>query len=451
MKHLYTILLLLILHSVCIPVKTISANDNQLITEIKVSNNDSTFRFLYIYDMEGNKVIESKYFQQDSIWIRKSLSEWLYSGNSCIGQRERIWKDDKWLISYTIDYEYNNGNVTSELHSINKDGIFINLKKIEFQFNINTLTSKKEYVWLNDMWTISIQTDFKYLQSGLTDSIKTTVFSTSIANQQLLSTFTYTLKDKLKSQLFQEKSGVEWVNSSFVNWYYLPDSTSIASMCNKKWIADTSTWENTQRVDYQYNDNLNLSVETYLRWGSMSWKNDIRYDYQYDNHNSLIKKTLSQPIYNDWRGIISINYSNFTRNSANIIKSMYEFWGGKTGELTTSYIPYSFNNETSIIKGRSMQISYIPEVDSTMYDQLVKNLIHLIPVYPNPSEGIFYLDTQDYTIKSWTITNLNGQILEKQNLSFQSGVIDITDFPKGIYILHVITQNEQLIQKLIKK
>ena len=451
MKCLYTLLLLLILHSVWLSENIISATDNQLITEIKVSDNDSIFRYLYLYDMQGNKVIESKYFQHDSIWIRKSLNEWLYTGNRCIGQRERIWKDDKWIVSYTIDYEYNNENVISELHSSYENGVSRNLKKIEFQYNNSTLTSKKEYVWLIDQWTLTIQTDFIYLQNGLTDSITTTIFPTNISNQQLLSTFTYNLKGKLQSQLFQEKSGNGWVNTSFINWYYMPDSTSIASIRNKKWIADISRWENTQRVDYQYNDNSDLSEETYLRWSTMFWKNDIRYDYQYDNNNTLIKKTLSQPIYNDWRGTISINYSNFTGNKATDIESMFEFWGGKTGELTTSYIPYLFNNETSIQKGRSLQIGYIPVPDSTLNSPFVKNLIHLIPVYPNPSEGIFYLDTQDYTIKSWTITNLNGQILEKQNLSFQSGVIDITDFPKGIYILHVITQNEQLIQKLIKK
>ena len=451
MKSLYSFLLLFILHSVWLPEKIISATDNQLITEIKVFNNDSTFRYLYLYDVLGNKVIESKYFQQDSIWIRKSLNEWLYNGNKCIGQRERIWKDDNWLISYTIDYEYNNENVISELHSINKNGILSNLKRIEFQYNINTLTTKKEYVWLIDKWKLSIQTDFIYLQNGQTDSITTTIFPSSNSNQQLLSTFTYNLKGKLKSQLFQEKAGDSWVNSSFINWYYLSDSSSIASMCNKKWITSTSVWENTQRVDYRYNDNLDLSVETYLRWSTMFWKNDTRYDYQYDKNKSLIKKTLSQPIYNDWRGIISINYSNFKNNKANDIESMFEFWGGKTGELTTSFIPYFFNNETSILKGRSLKISYIPVADTTLYSPLVQNLIHLIPVYPNPSEGIFYINTQDYIIKSWSISGLNGQILKKQNMSFQSGVIDITDFPKGIYILQVITQNEQLIQKLIKK
>ena len=451
MKYLYAILFLFILNSVFLPDKIISANDNQLITEIKVNDNDSTFRYLYLYDLLGNKVIESKYYQQDSIWIRKSLNEWFYNGNQCIGQRERIWKDDNWQLSYKIDYKYTNENLISELHSLYTNGTATNLKKIDFQYNLNLLVSKKEYMWLADTWTLSIQTDYSYLQNGQADSITTTVFPSGNAINQLQSKFTYNSKGILNSQLLLEKSGNDWVNSSRINWYYLSDSTTISSICNKKWLTDTSTWENTQRIDYEYNDSLNLSVETYFRWSTMFWKNDIRYDYLYDNKKLLLKKTLSKPIYNDWRGLISINYSNFTLNKANDIESKFEFWGGKTGELTTSYIPFIFNNEISIQKARSLQIGYLPVRDSTLYTPVETNTIHLIPVYPNPSEGIFYINTQDYVIKSWSISGINGQILKKQELTYQTGVIDITDFPKGIYILSVATNNERFYQKLIKK
>jgi len=451
MKYLYTILFLFILQSVCLPEKIISANDNQLITEIKVNDNDSTFRYLYLYDLLGNKVIESKYFQQDSIWIRRSLNEWLYDGIKCTGQRERIWKNDSWLITFKIDYEYFNDKLISELHSIYTNGSDTNLKKIEFQYSANSLVSKKEYLWQENSWVLSIQTDFSYFQNGQADSITTTVFPTGNKFNQLQSKFTYNSKGILENQLFREKSGTDWVNSSLINWYFLSDSTTISSICNKKWINGTSSWENTQRIDYEYNDSLNLSVETYFRWSTKFWKNDIRYDYLYDNKNILVKKTLSKPIYNDWRGLVSINYSNFTLNRANDIESKFEFWGGTTGELTTSYIPFIFNNEISIQKGRSLQISYIPVRDTTLFTPVGTNSIHFIPVYPNPSEGIFYINTQDYFIKSWSISGINGQILKKQEVSFQTGVIDITDFPRGVYILRVATNNEQFIQKLIKK
>jgi hypothetical protein len=72
-------------------------------------------------------------------------------------------------------------------------------------------------------------------------------------------------------------------------------------------------------------------------------------------------------------------------------------------------------------------------------------------VYPNPSDGIYYINTQEYGVQSWVIADLDGRTLKNHVQSISSGVIDITDLPKGIYILKVITQTGQFTQKLIKQ
>ena len=451
MKYFYRPLFILLLFMVFIPDKALSASDSQLITEIKVIDNDSTFRYLYLYDNQGKKVLEMKYYLQDSTWVRKSLNEWIYSGNNCVNLRERIWYDNTWLISYTIDYEYDNDLLILETHNIYNSGSPTLFKKYEFQYNKSILATKKDFDWQSNNWQLSLETDFRYFENGKTDSIKIKEFQSGNITNQYLSTFNYNSDGTLHSQLMQEKTDNDWLNSKLINWYYTTNSSSIESVRNKKWISSLSVWENTQRIDYQYNDSIELISETYMRWSTMFWKNDIRYDYEYDITNKLIKKTLFKPIYNDWRGLVSINYSNFALNKANDIESKYEFWGGKTGDLTTSFIPYMFNNEQSVQKGRSLKISYIPITETELYTPLVSNKMQLIPVYPNPSDGIFYINTQKYNLKSWNVTNLNGQVLKKENIAFQTGVVDISDFPKGIYILHVTTTEEQLVQKLIKK
>jgi len=451
MKYLKTTAFFVIIHLVILPVKLLSISDNQLITELKVYDNDTVFKYSYLYDNLGNKVLETKFIQQDSAWIRKSLNEWIYDGNKCITQREQIWNDSIWLMNYSIDYKYNNIQLISELHKVYNNGVELPLKKIEYQYNKSNLTSKNEYYWQSNNWILMLENDYSYFQNGLTDSITTSNFQLGLLNNQFLSTFTYNLNGTLQSQLFREKVGLNWINSELINWFYLPDSSVIQSVRNKKWITDTSSWENTQKLDYQYNDSTELISETCQKWGPMCWSNEIKYDYLYDNSNRLIKKTLSKPIYNDWRGIISINYSNFARNKANDIVSVYEFWGGNTGELTTSYIPFIFNNELSIQKGKSLQISYLSLTDMSVFTPSNGNPIQLIPVYPNPSDGLFYINSQQYTIKSWLITDLNGQLVKNQIQSFQSGVIDLSGFAKGIYILQVNTTEGQMNQKLIKE
>jgi len=451
MKHLITVTFLILLHSVLIPNVTMSANDNQLITELKVVDNDTVFRYTYLYDDLANKVLETKFYLQDSTWIRKSLNEWIYTGNKCVTQRERTWTNSGWATTYTIDYEYTDDKLNVETHNIYNNGVPTLLRKIDFQYELATLKSKKEFARQLNAWNLILETDFTYLQSGKTDSIITSDFQSGNRNNQFLSTFVYNPDGTLESQLLQTRAGQSWTNTALVNWFYVPNTTTIVTIRNKKWILETSKWENTQTIYYQYDGKQDLLSETYQRWDTQFWINDIRYDYQYDSNHTLLKKILSKPVYNDWRSLISVNYSDFTNNKANTIESMFDFWGGKTGELTTSYIPYVFNTEMSIQKAKSIHIGYVPVTDTGLNTPGDGNSLKFIPVYPNPSDGIFYINTRKYEIKSWTITDLSGQVVKSQVQSFLSGVIDLTDVPKGIYILRVSTGDEQLIQKLIKE
>src|ERR1035437_6426691 len=180
MKCLNTVVFFVLLHSVMLPDKLLSANNNQLITELKVYDNDTVFRYTYFYDNLGNKVLETKFIQQDSIWIRKSLNEWIYDGNKCITQREQIWNDSIWLMNYSIDYKYNNEQLISELHNVYNNGIALSLKKIEYWYNKANLTSKNEFYWQSNTWILMLETEHSYLQNGLTDSITTSSFQSGL-------------------------------------------------------------------------------------------------------------------------------------------------------------------------------------------------------------------------------------------------------------------------------
>ena len=451
MKYLFSTVCIIILYSICLPNKAFPVTDNQLITELRIVNNDSTFRYLYLYDNLANKVLETKYYRKDSTWIRTSQVEWIYNGRNCTAQRERCWKENGWVLTYAIDYEFKNQRLNSEIHTTYNNGVATLLKKSEFRYDVSALTSKSEYGWQSNGWILIHENDFRYGDNGQTDSIIITNFQSGRILSQMLSTFSYASDGTIKSQLYQEKTGDSWVNAEKINWYYVSNSVLVTSIRNKKWLENTSSWENTQCIDYQYNNTNNLVSETYKRWKIAFWQNDIRYDYTYQSTDILLKKTLSIPIYTDWRSTMSINYSNFTQNRANKIVSIYEFWGGTTGQLATSYIPFQFNNELTIQKGSSIGISYAPVSETALYSPVENNTYHLIPVYPNPSLGMFYINTQRYTLKSWNVSDIKGRVLKSQVQTYQSGVIDLTDLPNGIYILQVTTPDDQLIQKLIKE
>jgi len=450
-NNLFTLIFAFVL-LFCFPGVIVQAIDNQLVTELKVFEKDTTYRYLYLYDGQGNKVLETKYKQENAEWIRVSLNEWVYEGSDCVIQREKIWKNDAWEVLYIINYEYNNGLKSSEIHNLYSNKVAFPLRKISFFYNQSELTSRKEYDWRNGAWILIKNNDFTYFPDGKLESDTTDVYQSEIISKQLLSTFSYNLNGTLSAQLLKQKvNNIGWVNSELFNWYYKPGSGQIFSQRNKKWISDISTWENVQRADYEYNENNKLLSETYQHWERMFWKNDLRYDYEYGADKNLQNKILLFPIYNQWRSSISIHYLNYADNKANLLESLYEFWGGNKGELVDSYIPFLFNNDISIKKAKRIQLNYLPVNPTGISTIENKNKLNFITIYPNPSEGMFYFDIQEYKVLSWSISDLNGQIMKSQVQPIRSGVIDLTDLPKGIYLLNATTGDAQLYQKLIKE
>ncbi|HPC26556.1 MAG TPA: T9SS type A sorting domain-containing protein, partial [Paludibacteraceae bacterium] len=156
---------------------------------------------------------------------------------------------------------------------------------------------------------------------------------------------------------------------------------------------------------------------------------------------------LSLPIYEKWRPAINIFYDNYTKKMSHVIKAQYDFWGGEVNEPLTSYIPFLFNDEWTIKKAQYIEIDYDDFIDRT---NTITNENNNIFIYPNPSEGIYYLNHSSAEIQSWTVTALNGQMIISQKQP-SSSVIDLTDCPQGIYILKMQTSDGQFIQKIIKK
>lgn len=451
MKKIKTVLNILFLFAIFLPHLALSAGNNQLITELIVTDTDSTYRYLYLYDTSGNKVVETKSIKKNNSWLRDSQTEWFYQGDNCILQLENRWKNNKWEIFYDIDYQYVNGNLATELQQSYTNGIASPIKKIDFSYSSSVLTLRNEYKRTGAQWVLTTKTNFTYTLAGNSDSITTTVFDSGVIKDQFLIVNKYNANGTIENQVTKIKlNDDEWVNSELVKYFYQSGSTNLQSQRNKKWNVDISDWENTQRIDNQYDNTNRMISETYQHWKQMFWENDIRYDYVYENNN-LVKKALSLPIYHKWRSIISIHYSDFDGNKANMIESQFDFWGGNTGDFTTSYIPFIFNNESEIKKGTSVKLSYLPIDDTTSTNIRLLNLKREFPVYPNPSSGIYYMNTQEFKIISWVVMDLNGRILKRQNNSVLSGIIDITDLSKGIYVLSVNCEDQQIIQKLFKE
>jgi PKD repeat protein len=76
-----------------------------------------------------------------------------------------------------------------------------------------------------------------------------------------------------------------------------------------------------------------------------------------------------------------------------------------------------------------------------------------LKIYPNPTNGLLYLDFKDVQSLDFqiVISNIQGKILKSQKLNKELlQVVDMNDLPKGIYFLEFKNKEERFIRKVIR-
>lgn len=420
-----------------------------LITEIRLFDNDSTFKYVYLYNSYNQRVIETQYFLKDNVWKNLLQTEWYYSDSTEIGQAERKWNGNQWIDYYNITIERKN-NIRVENHYVPTINTANLQKTIEREYDNDTLKSERTYVIVGNTRQLTDSISHTYTKKQLTETIHK-----NFRNAKITAAFKYIYSYYTDSKLatltlLQQSNDSLWENINKTSWFYKPGTSLISSQRTKKWNKVINNWENSQMLAYVYNADNQTEEEISYYWREMLWEKTIRYSYEYDSNGELSKKFFSKPIYNQWRNISTIQYGTLTSENKLDIESVYGFWGGNKGELVSAYIPFDFNNEAVIEKGKHIQLVY-SEVNNSK--NLIDNnkLAGKINVYPNPSNGVFYYNTNDYQVQSWAIYDLNGCVVLNSKPLKLSGAIDLSLLPSGIYFLKAISENEILIQKLIKQ
>ena len=67
-----------------------------------------------------------------------------------------------------------------------------------------------------------------------------------------------------------------------------------------------------------------------------------------------------------------------------------------------------------------------------------------ISIYPNPSNGIFYINK---TVNYIQIIDINGKIINKLKNSKE---FNITNQKNGLYLVHILNKEKVIIKKIIK-
>ena len=417
--------------------------EEQLITDVYTHDNDTSFRYSYIYN-QGQMRVEMKYYQDGVNWLPLSQTEWVFKNNLCATHIEQTYKNSGWETTYQIAYTYDGEKISSETHSIFVSSIATPIRRVDYSYSQSLPDRKTVYSLSGMQETMIEQSDYTYTESNRLQSITQTLFNAGAATHQYIFKHTYNSRNQTDSILLQERTlPDEAKNSELITYNYISGSDLVRFQRNQRWNPATKEWINTQKLHCEYIGDR-LVRETYQKWDIQFWRNELCYDYSYSSEGLLSAKTMSKSIYQQWRSIISIDYSYLPEPGECHIEAKYDFWGGVMGEYVSTYIPFLFNGEMVQKKAKTIDFAYQPPGTTT------NDMAIAITIYPNPSDGIFYFDTQQHNVLSWTVCDVDGRVLKSQMQTYYSGIIDITDLKKGIYILSAITDKGVVSQKLVK-
>jgi hypothetical protein len=71
-------------------------------------------------------------------------------------------------------------------------------------------------------------------------------------------------------------------------------------------------------------------------------------------------------------------------------------------------------------------------------------------IYPNPANDWITIDTKDICEGILEIHSINGQLIHSLRLSGSSGSIDLSAFPKGVFIVSIRSRDFNSTGKIVK-
>ena len=167
--------------------------------------------------------------------------------------------------------------------------------------------------------------------------------------------------------------------------------------------------------------------------------------------------------------VTTLTATNITHNSATLNKSIeagtkpvltwgYEY---RVSTATVWETIYETDSLDGLTEGTRYQFRAFATTEDGKYDGeildfttgtvgIVDVLAGKIILYPNPATNEFKVESGELKIKSVEITDLTGKIIVNCKLSI-SNSIDVSTFADGTYLVRIITEQGNYIQKLVVK
>lgn len=264
---------------------------------------------------------------------------------------------------------------------------------------------------------------------------------------------------------------------------------------SSKVIVNKDLFYFSQYIDNQYNfvlfnkntnekktilEKFSSELEYITTCGSYSIISDLNYSegvskpYFYNHINGKVERVFKNDFASSSKNNIAcinnnilINYIDFSDKSNKKLVSIkedkiIEYPVSLDNSTTTNY--YYLSNEmiyNSILKKLFINPSnsanelavadfYLENLSTQELETNMKDLNSLI-IFPNPADNVVNVKSPS-NIQTLTVIDFTGKIIKEQKKINKKEIkLNVLEIPKGIYIIHIKTENESISKKLIIK
>lgn len=97
-------------------------------------------------------------------------------------------------------------------------------------------------------------------------------------------------------------------------------------------------------------------------------------------------------------------------------------------------------------------------IQTCTYDVVVNTYVNLsiltekgISIYPNPVSGMLHFDFTDFDVQRISISDMSGKVIMERAVINHQEIIDVSNYPDGVYLITVETGKQSITTKIIKE
>ena len=304
--------------------------------------------------------------------------------------------------------------------------------------NLDTLIASYEWNTSVNQWSEVTKTSYAYTIYGLDSVEKYVNFDTAVIPEY------YPYSDKITTYYYYNAANLDTLKSIYymggspsylwMNIYQYRFSYNLAGQNTLERVYEnlSSQWESIDSIVNGYNSNGFDTLSISYAYLSSQWQPDL-YSANVFNTNGLVTVDSSYSWNSAYNEMTNISKNTYTYNAQGLLTCITNYIGDTTSWNinTKQYYYYSQTGNTTNIPLRKI-------VGVSMYPNPVKDMVTISLTNTESNAQIF-------------VYTMEGKEVYKGIMQSSNADINMSAYPKGIYLVKVITADQQMVtQKMVK-